>query len=1494
MARRYPFSSILSLLLLLLSLAAVQSQAEKLHQEHGEEPARRSSAGVVSLSGSLFETDNVVPGEQAHGAARPRLVPRQLRNSTTTANATISEAEQIVLAAQAEAAERNARLVANVRRNRYEFHAPTPSKGLLSPSGDDSATGVNETVAEAAAVLTEVMIQNGTLSVDDASAASEGPLQARQSGTWWLEGMTQNGLSPFAPSGYKVWRNVKDYGVKGDGVTDDTAAINKAVSDQNRCGLDCGSTTTLQAVVYFPPGTYIISGSIIQYYHTQFIGHPTNRPVLKASPAFVGLGMISSDVYVEGGEGAQWYINQSNFLRQVRNFVLDMTSAPLQAYVAAIHWQVAQATSLQNIKFVMSTAAGNNQQGMFMENGSGGFMSDLEFVGGALGMYVGNQQFSVRNLKFSNHLSKAIEIHWDWGWTWKGVEISNCPVGIVMVSPDATTKVGSAIFIDSKITNCPVGLQLQKPAAKAAISLSLFSVTTSNVPAVVKYVDGATLLAGSTGTSTVAAWGVGKRYDTQNGEASGVQQAGAYPRAPVISGGLLKNPSSQTSGFFERSKPQYESRPASDFVNIKLAPYNARGDGKTDDTAALNAALSATASAGKILWLPAGVYIVTDTVFVPPGAKVVGQSWSQIMGQGAKFQNANAPYPVVKVGNPGQSGAVELQDLMFTVRGKTAGAIVLQWNIKESSKGSAAMWDVHVRVGGAAGSDLQVKNCPKLTGAVNPNCIAAAMLVHLTPQSSAYFENTWFWVADHDLDIPAQTQIDIFVARGVLIESTNPVWLYGTASEHCVLYQYQTIDASNIFMGMIQTESPYFQDTPRAPAPFGTAPALYKASDPTFDFCKPGERKCAVSWGVRIINSEKIYIYGAGLYSWFDNYDQACVGTEDCQRRMVSIETSSDIWIYSLITKATIEMISPVGGVAVLGKDNKINYCDVVMAWLGSATGGSSSKGVIYRSPVSATVIPLSATTVPKGATLTIDRPVASNVVSLPKDGNQNQPKGPGASKCNTCDLARAISSTCCGTGGSLGNPINVPAGVPIPRPFLLPPGFVPNQPIVDTSGKEWQAGVPLTQEVEVPAGTVFTFPLIVPAGLPFSDKYTPEENQDDDDSGALYLPSDFWEGEHTVSCRYPCTIVYPPSATTTTWIPPPLTTVVSSQTITFTVEKQTTEKVHISKTTVRTESGSQPTVIVAPVPAPKPLCISYTIPIVNIKVKFGLCPPDLKPFPPPIPKVTIIPVPPGGKPGPTTPGNKPSEEQEEQEDDETRENPVCPFIPYISDDYDSGLPGYNPFDPENYDPDTDSYPWKDGGSGNNGGGGSSSSGPGAGTGTPKTTTIPVPPKTTRTTTATTPVSTSNPVPKPTDPPKPKPPQPGTNKATCWSSGRQVYGHELQDALNKFCDYADGTRIHGNQELAIAKSGSWWSMLHVGVTGKNNCEFTIRAQECKDILNQVVGCKPYSASLLRIGGYVENNCAVWNLDPDASLDGECPPIPIPFLRFFCAAKRVFD
>ncbi|KAG4440074.1 hypothetical protein IFR05_004467 [Cadophora sp. M221] len=152
-----------------------------------------------------------------------------------------------------------------------------------------------------------------------------------------------------------------------------------------------------------------------------------------------------------------------------------------------------------------------------MENGSGGFLSDLEFSGGAIGAYVGNQQFTVRNLKFSSHQLRGIEIHWDWGWTWKSISVDGCPVGIYMSTPMTTTEMGSAIFIDSTITNCPVGINVQAGTPTAAINLSLFSPTTKNVPAIVQYIGGATKLAGSTGTMTVAAWGIGKRYDMSSG-----------------------------------------------------------------------------------------------------------------------------------------------------------------------------------------------------------------------------------------------------------------------------------------------------------------------------------------------------------------------------------------------------------------------------------------------------------------------------------------------------------------------------------------------------------------------------------------------------------------------------------------------------------------------------------------------------------------------------------------------------------------------------------------------------------------------------------------------------------------------------------------------------------------------------------------------------------------------------------------------------------------
>jgi polygalacturonase len=72
-----------------------------------------------------------------------------------------------------------------------------------------------------------------------------------------------------------------------------------------------------------------------------------------------------------------------------------------------------------------------------------------------------------------------------------------------------------------------------------------------------------------------------------------------------------------------------------DFLHVK--DMGATGDGSTDDTAAFQAALYA--SLGKILFVDAGSYILTSTVTIPSGAKIVGETWSQIVASGSHFED---------------------------------------------------------------------------------------------------------------------------------------------------------------------------------------------------------------------------------------------------------------------------------------------------------------------------------------------------------------------------------------------------------------------------------------------------------------------------------------------------------------------------------------------------------------------------------------------------------------------------------------------------------------------------------------------------------------------------------------------------------------------------------------------------------------------------------------------------------------------------------------
>lgn len=269
----------------------------------------------------------------------------------------------------------------------------------------------------------------------------------------------------------------------------------------------------LTAQVYFPPGIYVVSNPITDYYYTQIVGNPNCMPVIKASASFTARWVLDGDAYQPTGNLGWGSTNV--FYRQIRNLIIDMTAVSPTVLVAGIHWPTAQSTSLQNIVFKMSTASGTQHEGIFIESGSGGFVTDLTFFGGLHGITVGNQQFTMRNLVFNNAVV-AISQLWDWGWTYKGIIINSCGVGLDISAGGPTAlSVGSVVFIDSKITNTPVGIRMGRnvnSAPASANSLILENVQLSNVPVAVQGPGSTTVLAGTVGTATIAAWGQGRYF----------------------------------------------------------------------------------------------------------------------------------------------------------------------------------------------------------------------------------------------------------------------------------------------------------------------------------------------------------------------------------------------------------------------------------------------------------------------------------------------------------------------------------------------------------------------------------------------------------------------------------------------------------------------------------------------------------------------------------------------------------------------------------------------------------------------------------------------------------------------------------------------------------------------------------------------------------------------------------------------------------------------
>jgi len=147
---------------------------------------------------------------------------------------------------------------------------------------------------------------------------------------------------------------------------------------------------------------------------------------------------------------------------------------------------------------------------------------------------------------------------------------------------------------------------------------------------------------------------------------------------------------------------------------LNVRDFGARGDGITDDTAAIQTALDAYPNGQRIIYLPNGTYLVSDTLNWPAGTPGTGNEYKHTILQGQSqngvilrlrdaaegFTDPNEPRSVIFTGPaPAQRFGNSIRNLTVDTGSGNPGAIGVQFNA--SNQGS--MRQVTIRSGDGQG-----------------------------------------------------------------------------------------------------------------------------------------------------------------------------------------------------------------------------------------------------------------------------------------------------------------------------------------------------------------------------------------------------------------------------------------------------------------------------------------------------------------------------------------------------------------------------------------------------------------------------------------------------------------------------------------------------------------------------------------------------------------------------------------------------------------------
>ena len=448
------------------------------------------------------------------------------------------------------------------------------------------------------------------------------------------------------------------FGADPSGRLDSTAAIRKAIAAAHERNM----------TIYFPAGVYTVSDTLEYAFNRAKLkrgseespcqmfgarGGPKRAKIVLAphSSGFENPDKPKPIVHIWGQSRDDPSVPQPNISMNNVFFNIDIEIGPGNPGAIGIHHDAAQGSGIEDV----TIEAGDGYAGIVGLQAGGGGTHHVTVIGGRCGLDASKSKATAAVVSGATFLGQK-----ECAVRYGGLE-TLCLVGCRIVVPQGVKgpairgEGSSATNGTMAIVDTEIRFESADPANVAVgsnRSVYLNDVWVHGGGNAVATDDGGRLEGNPAGWRRIAEFAHGVRpprltskWDVQLEHVSYVDGKRETSDVVVIGEDGAEPPADLQSRHVWKDCPAWESPGV---VNVKAAPYNAKGDGKTDDTAALQRAIDENES----VFFPKGNYNVTKTLQLRPQSKLVGLRHMSVIHalyrDGGSFTDPEKPQPILR------------------------------------------------------------------------------------------------------------------------------------------------------------------------------------------------------------------------------------------------------------------------------------------------------------------------------------------------------------------------------------------------------------------------------------------------------------------------------------------------------------------------------------------------------------------------------------------------------------------------------------------------------------------------------------------------------------------------------------------------------------------------------------------------------------------------------------------------------------------------------